>query len=126
MSFEWNLPPDEAWGGLTEAYVERIRQGVRAIAARRAPEIEAYMRANHLWQNITGAAEAGLHTTVEEVVMETVNIILSHGVSYSTYLEGFTPEGVETMQGGRFAVIAPSVDVFGPIIWRDVQELLGR
>lgn len=122
----WTVTPEQAFGTGTTAYIAAIRRGVRQIADRRAPEIAEWMKANHPWQNRTGAAEAGLYTAVEELALGMVRIILSHGsdVPYGSYLEGFTPEGVETMQGGRFAVIAPAVDTWGVVIWRDVQNMM--
>lgn len=116
MSFEWIVTPDIAFSQLTNAYIARIRAGVRAIAHHRAPEIETWMKDNHLWINRTGAAEAGLHTEVEDAALDIVEIILEGGVDYQIFLE--------LANGGRYAIIAPAVDYWGPVIWRDVMALL--
>lgn len=116
MSFQWTITPEAAFVPLTNAYIAAIRRGVRQIADRRAPQIEQWMKDNHLWQNITGAAEAGLHTTVEGVSLDMVQIILEHGVDYGQYLE--------LSRGGVWGILAPAVDYWGVIVWNDVQALL--
>lgn len=116
VAFEWQVTPEVAFTQLTTAYANRIRAGVRYIANQRAPQIEAWMQNNHLWQNRTGDAEAGLHTTVEDVALDMVQIWLDHGVSYGVYLE--------LAHGGVWGVLAPALDVWGPTIWADVQRLV--
>jgi hypothetical protein len=124
MSFSWSVTPTQAWGGMATAYAQAIRRGVRAIADRYAPEIEAWMKANGSWVDRTGNLRQTLHTEVEELGLDMVSVILSHGMSYGVYIEGFTPEGRETMQGGRYAIISPAIDVFSVRIWADVQAML--
>lgn len=118
MAFEWYVPPTVAFPALANAYARNIHAGVVAIANRRAPEIEEWMKANHPWTNRTGAAEAGLHTVVQETANSMVQIILSHGadVDYGIWLE--------VANSGNYAVIAPAVDVWGVTVWNDVQRLL--
>jgi hypothetical protein len=114
--FEWTVTPEQAFTGLTQAYITRIRQGVRDIARRRAPEIEAWMKVNAPWQNVTGLARQSLNVEVEEVSLDMVDIILSHGVEYGVFLE--------LANAGRFSILAPAMDYFGPLIWQDVQQML--
>lgn len=118
FAFEWQVTPEIAFGQLVNGYTNRIRAGVRRIAHRRAVDIEEWMKDNHPWQNITGAAEAGLEAFVEEIALDITQIILTHGegVEYGVYLE--------LAHGGRWGVISPALDVWGPIVWRDVQALL--
>lgn len=116
MSFQWDVTPDMAFMQLTDAYIAAIQRGVRAIANRYAPEIESHMKAHALWVDRTGNARQTLHTAVEELSLDMVEIILSHGVDYGIYLE--------LSNAGRFAIIAPTIDVFGPRIWADVQAML--
>lgn len=124
MGITWSMTPKEAFGELTDAYVQAIRKGVRALANRYAPEIEAHMKSTASWTDRTANARQTLHTEVEELGFDMVSVILAHGMEYGVYLEGFTPEGRETTQGGRFAIIAPTIDEFGPRIWADVQAML--
>lgn len=116
--FVWEITPEVAFGRLTENYARTLREGARAIANQRAPEIAEWMKANHPWQNRTGAAEAGLHTTVEEISLDMIAIILAHGddILYASYLE--------LAHGGVWGVIAPALDYWGQVVWRDVQRLV--
>lgn len=124
MGIRWTRTPTQAFDPAVAIYVEAIRNGVLAIANRYAPEIEDWMKANGSWTDRTGNARQTLSTEVEEVSLDMVRIILAHGAEYGIYLEGFTPEGRETQQGGRFAIIAPALDLFAPRIWADVQAML--
>ena len=124
MSFTWTNPPSQAWGGLANAYTAAIRRGVRAIAERYAPEIEVWMKSNASWTDRTGNARQTLTAVVEYLATDMVAVVLAHGMEYGIYLEGYTPEGIETMQGGTYAIIAPAIDEFGPRIWADVVAML--
>lgn len=115
MSFQWLTPPDAAWGALAEQYRQSIEQAIRAIADRRAPEIEAWLKQNAPWTDRTGQARQTLHTEVREVAHEMIEIILAHGVDYGIYLE--------LRWAGRFAVINPALDIWTPLIWQDVQGI---
>lgn len=114
--FEWEIEPATAFGQLTQAYAQAIRRGVRVIADRRAPEIEAWMKANAPWTDRTGAARQTLHTEVEQLAQDMVQITLDHGVEYGVYLE--------LAHAGVWGIIGPAIDVWGPVIWADVQAML--
>lgn len=124
MSFSWSVTPTAAFVPGAAAYVEAIRRGVRAIADRYAPEIEAWMKSSAPWTDRTSNARQTLTAVVEYVALDMVAVVLAHGVEYGVYLEGYTPEGRETMQGGKYAIIAPTIDEFGPRIWADVVAML--
>lgn len=116
MGIRWNPSPSQAWGDLSGAYAQAIRRGVRAIADRYAPEIEAYMKANAIWTDRTGNARQSLSAEVEDATRDMVQIILAHGVDYGIFLE--------LANGGAYQIIAPTIDVFGPRIWADVRAML--
>lgn len=116
FSFEWDVTPEVAFGQLTAAYAQAIRRGIRAIAARRAPEIEAWMKQNAVWTDRTGNARQTLHTEVEDLSLDMVQITLDHGVSYGVFLE--------LANAGTYAIIAPALDYWGPQVWSDVQAML--
>lgn len=115
-SLEWSVTPERAFGDLTKAHIAAIRRGVRAIAQRRAPEIEAWMKQNAPWTDRTGNARQTLFAEVEDVGLDMVAIIFGHGVEYGVWLE--------IAHAGQYAVLAPALDYFGPIIWADVQAML--
>lgn len=116
FAFEWSVTPQAAFSQLTQAYAQRIRQGVRQIAEQRAPQIEEWMKANHPWQNRTGAAEANLQAFVEEMALDIVAIILENGVEYGMNLE--------LIHAGSLGILTPAVDQWGAVIWQDVRAML--
>jgi hypothetical protein len=86
------------------------------VATRMAREIEAYMRQNAAWQDQTGDARRLLQAEVIDVTGRAAFILLTHGVDYGVFLE----------MKPRFQIIAPTLDVFGPRIMRELQiELAG-
>lgn len=112
----WNIPPEQAWGDLAEAYVSALHRGVLAIAQRWAPEVENWMKDNAPWTDRTGNARQSLYTAVRQVANQMVEVILSHGMDYGIYLE--------LRHQGRYAIINPALDYFAPRIWADVQAML--
>lgn len=116
MSFQWQVTPTRTFGELTDAYIAAIRNGVRQLALRRAPEIEAWMKANAPWTDRTANARQTLVAEVEDAALDMVEIVMAGGVDYQIFLE--------LSNGGAYAIIAPAVDHWGPIVWADVQALL--
>lgn len=85
---------------------------------KKAEDLERYMKANHPWQNRTGAAEAGLSAKVTNSPKNNVQRIeLAHGVPYGIYLE-YSMEK-------RFAIIEPTIRLKGPEIIDDLQGKIG-
>ena len=112
----WQRPPSQAWPAMAQAYADAIERGIFAIAQRWAPEIEAWMKANAPWTDRTSNARQGLYAKPEHFVREMVEIILAHGVEYGQYLE--------LSNAGRFAIVNPAIDRFGPLVWQDVVRML--
>lgn len=115
MTFTWTRPPTEAWPEMTETYIREIRSAVRALADRYASEIEAYMKQNASWTDRTGNARQTLYSEVNDMAIDMVDILLSHGVEYGINLE--------LNNQGRYAIIGPTQDIFAPRIWADVVAL---
>ena len=113
--FIWHHSPSEVFPDGLDDYTHAIRWAVVEIAQRRAPEIEAWMKANAPWTDRTGNARQTLHTEVQMVV-DTVVITLAHGMSYGRFLE--------LAHGGQYAVIGPALDEFAPKLWDDIKQLL--
>jgi len=67
-------------------------------------QIENYAQANAPWEDRTGEARDGLGVEVDEDG-ETVTLTLYHSVEYGFWLE--------TIQSGRFAIILPTLELFG-------------
>ena len=119
MGFKWDVAPTDVFPQMATLYTQATLQGARRVAYTRAPEMTAYAKANHAWQNVTGAAEAGLHDTVEESGSSII-LTLAHGddVRHGIWLE--------VANGGRYGIIPQTIDVFGPLIMGDLQRLVRR
>lgn len=96
----------------------RASQNFVQYMHRRADEIEVYMKQNHPWQNRTGRAERGLHTTVDEVVtggeaLVQIGLLHDEGTWYWRHLE--------YGMGRRFAIIEPTQRVFGPKLLNELN-----
>lgn len=115
MGFHWSASPETVFTQGYQRYVQALAAGLNAICKARAAEIEAWMKTNAVWTDQTGNARQGLYTEVERMGNAIV-IALDHGVSYGRFLE--------LSHQGRFAIIAPALDHWSPILWADVQRLL--
>lgn len=101
-----------------ESVQNRASQNFVQYMQRRADEIEVYMKQNHPWQNRTGRAERGLHTTVDEVVtggeaLVQIGLLHDEGTWYWRHLE--------YGMGRRFAIIEPTQRVFGPKLLNELN-----
>lgn len=115
MGFKWTRTPTAAFDNAVQLYADAIRAGVFAIAQRYAGEIEAYMKDNAIWTDRTANARQTMAAEAFQLA-DMARIVLAHGMEYGVYLE--------LANGGAFAIIGPTIDVFGPRIWADVQELM--
>jgi hypothetical protein len=115
MPFQWDKSPEQAFVPGYAAYERQIRWEIRRIAERFAPQIEEWMRQNHPWENVTGQAEAGLHTEIEEVVGQMISVILDHGVEYGVWLE--------FAHGGKWGIVADAMDYWSAQLWEAVKAL---
>lgn len=115
MGFKWIVAPTDVFPQMAAKYTQAIFQSGRRIAHEQAAEMQAYARSNAKWQDRTGAARAGLTATVEETG-PIGTIVLSHGVSYGIWLE--------IRFGGRDAIIAPTIDLFGGKVMRSLQNMI--
>lgn len=113
--YTWVVPPDKAFLTPLALYEAAVRESVRAIALRRAPEIANWMKDNAPWTDRTGNARQSLYTEVEDLVGVIV-VHLSHGVEYGKYLE--------LSNAGTYAIIGPALDHWAPILWQDVKDIM--
>ncbi len=114
--FEWARPPDVVFEELAYSVASAVHRGVKAIVQRWAPEIENWMKDNAPWTDRTGNARQTLYTEIEEIVNQAVALSLAHGVYYGIFLE--------LCNAGRYAIVGPALDTFGPRIWEDVERML--
>jgi hypothetical protein len=116
--FKWNIQwqnftPWRLVEWLGEVRAAQVERQVTRVAERNAQRIEAWMRANAPWTDRTGDARATLRAEVIDITGRAALVLLRHGVSYGIYLE--------TINQGSFAIIAPALDRWAPIIWREIQ-----
>lgn len=115
VGFKWIVAPNQTIPQMAEAYTRAIFQAGGRLAQQNAQEMEAWAKQNAPWQDRTGNARAGLHATVEGTG-GIGTIVLSHGVPYGLWLE--------IANGGRYAIIAQAIDVFGAKLMDDLQRML--
>lgn len=113
--FQWTADPEPAFTQMTDSYIAWLRGALLALASRYAVEIEAHMKANAVWEDRTGNLRQSLYAEVSEFVGG-IAIGFDYGLDYGFWLE-FAHQA-------RFAIIAPTLDEFGPRIVADVQRLL--
>jgi hypothetical protein len=115
-SFQWQVTPGQAFEQLVENYTKTVFLTGRRVAEARAAEMENWAKANAPWQDRTGNARAGLNSFVKDSPGVVAEIVIQHGVDYGVWLE--------IAHGGRFAIIAKTIDTYGPLLMRDMQRIM--
>lgn len=118
MGIYWQIPPEEAFGALADAYIEAIQDAIYELAQAYKPRIKAWMKANAPWTDRSGHARQTLYSEVEQLIDGATEILFAHGMDYGIWLE--------LAHGGNWAIIGPAIDHFAPLIWADVQALVAR
>lgn len=95
-----------------------VKAGLHNYTSKMAKEVEEYARDNAPWEDRTGDARAGL-TAESEDDFPVFKIHLFHTVDYGIWLE--------IRWDGRFAIIQPTLEHFGPQImaglsWDEILE----
>ncbi len=90
---------------------------VDAILQRYAPEIENWMKNNARWTDQTGAARNGLGARFYSD-RSNKGIVLFHQVPYGIWLE--------VRFSGRYAIVVPALEHWGPIVLGGTTGLLER
>lgn len=116
MGLQWDVPPEQALGVVYDEYRNRIRMVVEQLLRSYQPRIEAWMKENASWTDRTANARQSLYADVQRLGQDTFDLIMDHGMDYGRFLE--------FSNAGRYAIIAPAVDVFAPQIFDDLQSIL--
>jgi len=113
-------------------YDDLFHNTVESILTRAADDITDWMKANAPWTDRTGKARASLKaqmgdfwlagTDYESNYKSSTQVIIGYvatadPVWYAWYLE--------TIQAGKWAIVGPALDEWGPIIWQRVKTALG-
>lgn len=112
-----------AWVGLEDvaANIERandqVHENVREAAQSLCNEMVAYAKENAPWTDDTTNARQGLQGAVTWSDPEHFTIFLGHGddISYGVWLE--------VKQGGKFAIIVPTIMAFAPQLGGRIRTL---
>lgn len=118
MGFQWEVTPNQAFDQLVENYTNTVFATGRRVAEQRAQAMEQWAKANAPWTDRTGAARRGLHATVQESPGVIAQIIISHDPNLDY------PIWLEIANGGRYAIIAPTIDQWGPVFMQDMQRIV--
>lgn len=113
--FTWEIPPNVAFTQLFKWQASVIYEELAELAYRYAVEIEAWMKTNAPWTDRTANLRQSLYATVI-LMTGMVAIEFDYGLWYGVFLE-FSNQG-------DYAIIAPALDHFAPLIRRDVKALL--
>lgn len=119
MAFKWDVTPGQALPQLVANYTRTIFVSGRRVAQDRANQAAIWMKSNAPWQDRTGRARAGLRVDVLESPGVLAELVFTHGedIPYSVWLEIGN-------QGGRYAIIAPAIDYWGPQFMADIRRIV--
>lgn len=114
--FEWVIPPSVMAEGIRR-YGQKAIAGAKAVADMNAAAAQNEMRRNAPWTDRTGNARSGLFSTANMEGSDKIVIVFSHGhtIDYGVHLE--------MGHGGKFAIIAPTLQRYVQIVRRDLQNL---
>lgn len=120
MTLTWHIRPEAAWPRFVQAQVDALEADLVALANEMLDEVVADMKMQAPWTDRTGDARAALFTALIHEARRTVGILISHGslIDYSVFLE--------YAHAGRFAILAPTVDRWGPVLFRRAQEIVRK
>lgn len=133
MAATWDQAPDAVWLPALEDYLNIIRQQVDRLVHHYAAEIEAWMKEKAPWfpfdgwdggrvvplppgYSTTGNARQTLSAEVERMALDMWSILLAGGVDYFVWLE--------LANQGRYAILGPAIEHFGPLLFADLQAIL--
>lgn len=114
--FEWIEPPDGMQAAIKQ-YGQRAVAAAFAVAQNNAAAAQNDMRKNAPWTDRTGNARSGLFSVANMEGEDKIVITFSHGhtIDYGTHLE--------LGHGGKFAIIAPTLQRYVQIVKRDLHNL---
>lgn len=90
---------------------------VLMYATTKAKVLESKMKMNRPWTDRTGYAKAMLSATVSRKLFG-VRITLAHGAPYGVWLE--------LAHEKRYAIVGPTVNTEGPVVFSDLSGLLSK
>lgn len=117
IQVQWVEDPVTVWMPRYFQWAQAIHNAVGNRIQARQNEIDQWMKDNAPFQDVTGLARSTLHTDLTEYVYGYVlRFMYAAPVRYWVYLE--------YDHQGKFAILEPAVNYWGPIILDDIQAIL--
>lgn len=95
-----------------------VDKAVEEVLEQLAEEVEEYAKLHAPWDDRTGEARGGLTAEVVDEGLFRNSIVLYHTVDYGIWLE--------IRWNGRYAIIVPTIEHFGPIVMSSLSSVFGR
>lgn len=115
MGFTRQRRPSQAFAPGIERYKAAMRQGMVNLLLYYAARIEADMKTNAPWDDQTSNARQTLAAFVHEGTNQIV-LVAKQQMTYGVYLE--------LANGGRYAIVMPTLQAYYGDVWDSVQELV--
>ena len=94
-----------------------VDEAVEQLLERIAASMQEYARTHASWEDRSGEARAGLTAEVVDEGLFQNSIVLYHTVDYGIWLE--------VRWNGRYAIIQPTIEHYGPIVMAGLGTLFG-
>lgn len=98
-------------------YKDKVREAIVAVAQYWAVVLERYAKEEATWTDRTANARQSLHTWIEQLANDTVELYLSHGMEYGVHLEA--------SHGGRYQIIWPTIEAHLSQIAKMLKGIFG-
>jgi hypothetical protein len=113
----WKRDPEDLARAIAKTG-ERVKTNALVpYLSRQADTLRAQMKQDAPWADRTGKARRTLLVEVEQDDNR-IALVFSHGVEYGRYLE--------LSNGGRYAIIGPTIVKSGPMLMRGMAGLMDR
>ncbi len=118
MTFQWRRgqSPREVWGSKIGAFKRQLRDGIILVLELYAPQIEADMKSNAPWTDQTANARQTLQCFVYEEREGVLVLVAKQEMEYGVWLE--------LKNGGRFAIVIPTLEQYYGQIWQSVKDIV--
>lgn len=105
-------------GRSLETLPDRIDGQIHAVMVYQSIKALGHMKTTAPWTDRTGNARNGLGSDVGWIARKSHQIKLFHRMPYGIFLE--------TRWAGRYAIIRPTIELFGPDTMRLLEKLFRR
>lgn len=114
MAFRWIRRPSRTWH--IGRYMEHLVDVAQVVLTWYAPEIESQMKERASWTDRTSNARQTLQAFVHRDGPYRVVLIAKQHMTYGKFLE--------TKNGGRYAIVMPTLRAYYSSVWRDVKDAI--